>query len=285
MFAKLLRLLFSLGVLGVWAVSPALAAAQPDRGAEARAVFQAKCVQCHGPKVRKPKGDFGYILDLKRLAANPEIVVPGKPEESQLWELVRDGEMPAEGARAGPLTKAQKETIRAWIEAGAPAPAPTSSTEAVVSPIEVPASDAKKHFLDWLGNFHVIVIHFPIALLLAAAAGELWYACRSLRQPASAVNFCIQLGAIGAVVSAALGWQHAASGYGAGSPSVLAWHRWFGTATAAVSVVLAILSAIDSHRGVRRGWVRLLLFLAAGLVAVSGYFGGDLVYGADYFRW
>ncbi|HWG43231.1 MAG TPA: DUF2231 domain-containing protein [Gemmataceae bacterium] len=279
MLATLLRLLSFLGVLGILAVSPAFAAAKRDLGAEAKAIFQVKCVQCHGPDVRKPKGDFGYVLDLKRLAADSEKVVPGKPDESQLWQLVHDDEMPAEGAKAGPVTKEQKETIRAWIEAGAPPP--STEKDAPSSPAPQP----KKHFLDWLGNFHVIVIHFPIALLLAAAVGELWYACRSVRQPASAVSFCVLLGAISAVVSAALGWLHAANGAGAGSPSILTWHRWFGTTTAAGSVILLVLSAIDIRRGVRSWWFRLLLLLAAVLVGVTGYFGGDLVYGEGYFRW
>ncbi len=230
-------------------------------------------MQCHGPKVSKPKGDFGYILDLKRLTSDSEVVIPGKPDDSTLWQLVRAGEMPAEGARAGPLTKEQKDTIHDSIEAGAPAPA----TESASSPGDATTPDAKKHFLDWLGNLHVVVIHFPIMLLFAAAVGELCFATRNMQQPVSAVNFFIQLGAISAVVSAALGWQHAVSGYGAGSPSVLTWHHWFGTATAAGSVVLAIFSAIDSHRGVRSAWFRFLLLLAAVLIAVTGYFGGDLV--------
>jgi mono/diheme cytochrome c family protein len=113
----------ALCVLGLLVVNPAFAAAQPgqrDLTTEVKAVFQAKCSECHGPQVPKPKGNFGYVLDLKKLAADPKKVVPSKPEESVLWQLVRDEMMPAEGAKAGPLTREQKETIRAWIEAGAP---------------------------------------------------------------------------------------------------------------------------------------------------------------------
>jgi uncharacterized membrane protein len=201
--------------------------------------------------------------------------------------LVRDDMMPAESAKAGPLTTEQKETIRAWIEAGAPSTpiessAPSPGNTAAERP---PAPAAKRHFLDWLGNFHVVVIHFPIALLLAAAAGESWSAWRRVRQPSPAVRFCVLLGAGGAIVAAALGWLHAAGGYGAGSPSVLAWHRWLGTAIGAGSVILAVLSEIDSRRGVR-GWrFRLLLLLVAPLVVAAGYLGGLMVYGEGYFDW
>src|SRR6516165_5425093 len=74
-------------------------------------VFRAKCNQCHGSHLAKPKGKFGYILDLGRVASNPKIVVPGKPGESTLWELVSGDEMPPEDAKAGPLTAEEKDLI------------------------------------------------------------------------------------------------------------------------------------------------------------------------------
>ncbi|MGH7171402.1 MAG: c-type cytochrome domain-containing protein [Gemmataceae bacterium] len=284
------ELISFLCVLGLLIANPAFAAAAPDQrdlATEVKAVFQAKCAECHGPQVRKPKGEFGYVLDLKKLAADPEKVVPFKPEDSELWQLVHDEEMPPEEAKAGPLTKEQKEIIRVWIEAGAPStpidPSATSPTNEVAE--SVPAPTAEKHLLDWLGNFHVVVVHFPIALLLSAAAGEVWFACWRVRQPAPAVRFCVLLGAFSAIVAAALGWLHAASGYGVSSPFILAWHRWLGTATGAGSVILAVLSEIDSRRGVRSWWFRLLLLLVALLVAVAGYFGGRLAYGDNFFKW
>jgi uncharacterized membrane protein len=289
MIAGCLRSLSFLGVLSAWAISP-IFATEPgprDLAAEVKAVFQAKCAECHGPQVRRPKGKFGYVLDLKRLAADPKKVVPKKPEESKLWQLVRDEEMPPEEAKAGPLTPRQKETIQDWIAAGAPS---TPTGHGATPPGDEAADSAPpppfgKHLLFWLGNFHVIVVHFPIALLLAAAAGEAWFAWRRARVPAPAVRFCVLLGAAGAIVAAVLGWIHAAGGHGASSPSLLAWHRWTGTATGAGAAVLAVLSEIDSRRGVRSGWFRLLLFLMALLVAVAGHFGGSLVYGEDFFRW
>src|SRR4051794_33956711 len=96
----------ALYVLGLLVVNPAFAEAQSgqrDLATEVKAVFQAKCSECHGPQVPKPKGNFGYVLDLKRLAADPKKVVRSRPEESVLWQLVRDEMMPAEGAKAGPL--------------------------------------------------------------------------------------------------------------------------------------------------------------------------------------
>lgn len=282
--------LSSLCVLGLVAVCPAFAGTAPgqhDLAAEVKAVFQAKCAECHGPQVRKPKGEFGYVLDLKKLAADPDKVVPGKPEDSQLWQLVQDEEMPPEEAKAGPLTQEQKQIIHDWIAAGAPSlpiepSVPPPTTKAAEN---APAPSLAKHFLHWLGKFHVIVIHFPIALLMAAAAGEVWSAWRRIRQPTPAVRFCAVLGALSAVVAAALGWLLAASGYGLDSPVILAWHLRFGTATAVASVILAVLSELESRRGTRSWWFRLLLLLVALLVGVAGYLGGRLAYGDDFFKW
>jgi hypothetical protein len=33
-----------------------------------RNIFAAKCVECHGSDLPRPKGRFGYVLDLERLA-------------------------------------------------------------------------------------------------------------------------------------------------------------------------------------------------------------------------
>src|SRR5438045_9641085 len=104
----------------LWMLVASRAAPAHDPAAEVRAVFSAKCAGCHGPGLAKPKGRFGYVLDLARVAGNPEMVVPGAPDESELWELVRRNEMPPDDSPAGPLTPKQKEVIRAWITAGGP---------------------------------------------------------------------------------------------------------------------------------------------------------------------
>jgi len=123
----------SIGV-GFWAgsgrsASPSQAVSPPPIRTEARmtsltdavrGIFQAKCAGCHGPDLPRPRGRFGYVLDLKRLAADPEKIVPGRPAESELWALVEHNEMPPPDAPRGPLTPSEKETIRAWIETGVP---------------------------------------------------------------------------------------------------------------------------------------------------------------------
>jgi uncharacterized membrane protein len=257
------------------------AALAGDLAAEVRTVFAARCTACHGPELPKPKGRFGYVLDLARVAGNREMVVPGAPEESELWELVRRGEMPPDDSSTGPLTAGQKEVIRAWIAAGALAPA--SDGAATVSPPDAAPSGgtALTRTLRRLGRFHVVLVHFPIALLIAAAAGEAWSVRCGRTTPAPAVHFCVMLGAAGAVAAAGLGWLDAWGGGGAGQ-SALEPHRWLGTTAAGWALVTASLAAWDERRGVRSRWFRAALLLAALLVGAAGHFGGVLVHGADF---
>ena len=99
-----------------------------DIGNEVRKVFAEKCAGCHGSDLAKPKGRFGYVLDLERVAKNTEMVIPTQPSESELYILVEREEMPPPDSSKSPLTAAQKELVKEWIKAGAPA-ARQSSTE------------------------------------------------------------------------------------------------------------------------------------------------------------
>src|SRR3979409_256910 len=83
-------------------------------------IFEAKCLDCHGPELPRPKGKFGYVLDLKRMAENPDYIERGQPEKSELYKLVFNDQIPGEDANVPPLTKDEKAIVRNWIELGAP---------------------------------------------------------------------------------------------------------------------------------------------------------------------
>jgi mono/diheme cytochrome c family protein/uncharacterized membrane protein len=275
---------FSLALL-FWVCSAPLtvSGAETDQelAAKTLAVFSAKCAACHGPNLAKPKGRFGYVLDLARIAANPEMVVPYAPDESELWQLVSRNEMPPADAPAGPLSEEQKETIRRWIGVGTPALDLLSETERSPNPA-ASAPSAKRMVLRLLGPLHLVILHFPIALLIAAATTELRRTLRGAQSPTPEVRFCVMLAGIGAAATACLGWIHAANGYGLSAPKLLFLHRWTGTLAALVAVGAAILSEWDQRRGVRSILFRVCLFLASCLVAIEGHFGGMLVHGDDF---
>jgi mono/diheme cytochrome c family protein len=256
-----------------------------DLGAEVRGVFAAKCAGCHGPDLPKPKGRFGYVLNLRRVAENPEMVIPGRPDESELWALVRHGDMPPADSPGGLLTAAERETIREWIAAGAPAavidPASASGPIGAGSQVESTTSRTVR----WLGKFHLLLLHFPIALLLAAGVGEVMATRRGSRLPSPAVQFCLSLAAVAVVPVAALGWLHAAVGNGVTSPQLLTLHRWLGTFTGVWVIGTALGARWDARRGMRSRSVRAALVVGILLVVVTAHLGGLMAHGRDFFDW
>lgn len=276
-------------------LQPEVVRAQPahstqDIGYEVRRVFAAKCAGCHGPDLPKPKGRFGYVLDLGRMRENPEIVIPSRPDESELWVLVQRHEMPPPDSPHGSLTHAQKEIIREWIAAGAPdaSPGASDSPPAVRSEQTAPASleaTSADRLLRWLGKFHLLLLHFPIALVLAAGLGEVWSVWQRNPIPSESVRFCLWLGALAAVPTAVLGWLFAAAGNGVGSPQLLTAHRWLGTTAAAWLVITAVCAERDARRKVRSRRVRLLLTAGVLIAALTAHLGGLLARGQDFFTY
>jgi mono/diheme cytochrome c family protein len=265
-----------------------------DLASEVRDVFAAKCAGCHGSDLAKPKGRFGYVLDLVRVASNPEMVVPFRPSESELWELVQHGEMPPADAPTGALTAQQKEVIRSWIASGAPAvpyQPPPGTSPSITRPHEGTAGEPLpmplgKRILRWLGKFHILTIHFPIALLLAASIGEMWSMWRGARNPSSAVRFCVLLGAAGGALALVLGWLHADfGGEGAGSGRILGLHRWIGTVAGLWALATALFSERDAYRHQRSFLFRITLWTGTLLMGAAGHLGGTLVHGDDFFNW
>src|SRR5262245_32097207 len=59
-----------------------------------RPLFQAKCFRCHGDKVRKADLDLMTHTSVLKGGESGAVVVPGKPEESLLYEKVHAGIMP-----------------------------------------------------------------------------------------------------------------------------------------------------------------------------------------------
>jgi len=132
-------------------------------------------------------------------------------------------------------------------------------------------------FIYFLGRFHVLVLHLPIGIILAAVALD-WIARGERFRALGAVSpFLWALAAVSAVATAALGYMHAAEG--AFSADVVAPHRFFGTIVAAFTVVVWWLSArpdIYKRVNVATGIVAL------ALVAITGHFGGNLTHGSSF---
>jgi uncharacterized membrane protein/mono/diheme cytochrome c family protein len=133
-------------------------------------------------------------------------------------------------------------------------------------------------FMFFLGRFHVLALHLPIGIIIAAVVLD-WVARRPRHAAlAQASAFFWGAAAISALVTAALGYMHFAEGAFTG-PSASA-HRLWGTITAVAALGAWWLAA--HARGVAR-WPRLasgIVMLA--LVSITGHYGGNLTHGTTF---
>jgi uncharacterized membrane protein len=142
-----------------------------------------------------------------------------------------------------------------------------------------------------LARLHPVVVHFPVALLIAAAAFELLYVLFRRRgggpeRPhiSASARGCLVMGVLGAGVAAWSGWvRQDLDPLGSSLASAVTLHRWIAIAAGAAGAA-ALLLSVPAWRSVRAARAyRLLLVLSAALVGVAGHFGGSLVWGSDYF--
>jgi uncharacterized membrane protein len=136
----------------------------------------------------------------------------------------------------------------------------------------------------FIGKFHPLLVHFPIALVLAAAAAELVVIATTRQTWRTVAVANIRAGAAFGVVTAITGWLLGSSTLAEAGPA-LEWHRWVGMACAAGAIGAALLSWRLHVLSQRSALVyRLTLFVTAFLVAITGHLGGTLVWGAGFLR-
>ena len=75
------------------------------------------CLECHDTGNRKGKLDLSRRVAAFAGGSEGPPIVPGKPDESLLWEVVENDEMPKKRAA---LSAVEKKVLRDWIQAGAP---------------------------------------------------------------------------------------------------------------------------------------------------------------------
>jgi len=136
-----------------------------------------------------------------------------------------------------------------------------------------------------IGKFHVLLVHFPIALVLAAGTADLLWLITRRTVFRSAGAYCLAAALLSAPVTVWTGWEHLEETRWSGpyadiaedhedagfvtlglvvgaAGARLAWHRWPGRWLAVVYGVL-IMAAVAS-------------------VSWTGSLGGELTHGQDY---
>lgn len=131
-----------------------------------------------------------------------------------------------------------------------------------------------------VGVLHSLAVHFPIALILAAALAQLLVLVTGQASLAQTVRFLAWTGALGGLAAGLLGWAHAGP-VATGEAGVMAWHRWIGTGLTLGLFVVAG-AAEWYHRqptAVSRWTLSLFVFAAAATVSINGFLGGALAHG------
>lgn len=142
--------------------------------------------------------------------------------------------------------------------------------------MEETAQERATSWTEWIGSFHLILLHFPIALINMLVVSEILQAL--FRRPLFEFSsqFLVMAAAILSPLTAILGLIYSYSAFYDGLlETFLFWHMWLGILTAILAVIIAF---IREKNGVSKLYysVLLLLFL---LVNITSFFGGGLTFG------
>ena len=254
----------------------------------ARELFQQRCVRCHGAdgtgsRARRRLPEIPDFTDVAWQAR--------RSDDAQLLASILDGKGSEMPPVRGKISEEQARGLVAYVRAFAPTTGTPGqeeqekSTRAEPAEAELPPGFLGK-LIRWLGKFHPPAVHFPIALLTAAALAELLRMVTGKPGFDAVSRFCIWFGALSAAGAGVLGWFR--GGFHLTDASgVMMTHRWLGTSTIVCAGLVLILSELsrrpDRHRA--RLWFRVTLLVVAVLVLITGFFGGAVVFGLDHYLW
>jgi len=106
----------------------------PELPKDVLALFQSRCVKCHGGDSPKAKLDLTTAEGLSRGGKSGPVLAPGRPEQSLLWKMIDEERMPPKE----PLPEAERTVLRQWIKQGAPGFTRPAVHWAFVKPVHPP---------------------------------------------------------------------------------------------------------------------------------------------------
>lgn len=112
---------FTGALLYALTILPLSAQKKVDFAAEIQPIFQSRCVECHGPDKQKGKLRLDTKEEASKGGKSGPVTVAGQADKSELYRRITlpatdEDVMPNKGE---PLTKAQTDLIRDWINQGA----------------------------------------------------------------------------------------------------------------------------------------------------------------------
>jgi uncharacterized membrane protein len=142
-----------------------------------------------------------------------------------------------------------------------------------------PDGRERAELLQFVGRFHPLSVHLPIALLILVPVFELAGRSRHFPYLIPSVDFLLAAATCGAIMAAALGWCMARGG-GYSGPLVTQ-HMWGGVSVAAAAWLCWVLRAKSGATGLKRSYA-VALIATVGVVSFTGYRGGQLSQGENH---
>lgn len=142
-----------------------------------------------------------------------------------------------------------------------------------------PDGNERSQWLQFLGHFHPIAVHLPIAILILVPLFELAGRTRYFPHLLGAVDFLLAVAICGAITAVGLGWCLARSGSYSGS--LVTQHMWGGVSVAAAAWICWLLRARSSGARPNLSYA-IVLIATVPLVMFTGYRGGQLSQGQNH---
>jgi mono/diheme cytochrome c family protein/uncharacterized membrane protein len=252
-----------------------------------RELFRKRCVKCHGAD-----GTGNEARDrLPEIPNFTNVSWQARRTDARLLESILDGKGEDMPPVRGKISEQQARGLVAFVRTFAPTPGKPEQAEQERPGLdELPEAVPPRSFFEklarWLGKIHPPAVHFPIALLTAAAVAELLRMATGEPAFDAISRYCIWFGTLTAVMAGALGWC-AGSLRLTDASWVLMTHRWLGTSTVACAGLVLLLSEASrspDRRRIRMSF-RVALLVVAVLVSATGYFGGAVVFGLNHYTW
>ena len=134
--------------------------------------------------------------------------------------------------------------------------------------------------IGFLGRLHPAIVHFPIALMAAAALFEGIQVWRRTPTLSPATPLLVTVAALAAVASSGFGLLLKI--YEVTEGRLVALHGWVGLSATTMALVAAVSVALGSSRPKAVWFTRAALAAGTALVLGAGYLGGELVFGPNH---
>jgi len=150
-----------------------------------------------------------------------------------------------------------------------------------LDPIATPTT--LKFWIQWIGNFHPIILHFPIALIVMTGFAELCNAFKPSHMFQNAARFMLFFAAVTALPTALLGLAYATHESHDGSIFLIFWwHRFTGIATAVLAIIVCILKELQFREKIKPVLYFIFLIGLIALITVTGFLGGEMTFGIGH---